>query len=72
EIEVEVFEDGVVEQLLVQPGTVVPVGTVLATLRTAGPPPAPAAAAPARSPPRACGFASRRWPASWQRSWAWT
>jgi len=34
-IEVEVFEDGVVDQLLVQPGTEVPVGTVLAILRSA-------------------------------------
>ncbi|MGE3537128.1 MAG: dihydrolipoamide acetyltransferase family protein [Candidatus Tectimicrobiota bacterium] len=32
-IEVEVFEAGVVEQLFVQPGTRVPVGTVLALLR---------------------------------------
>ena len=37
-IEVEVFEAGVVEQLLVQPGTQVPVGTVLAILRSAGMP----------------------------------
>lgn len=33
-IEVEVFEDGVVEALLVQPGEKVPVGTVLALIRT--------------------------------------
>ncbi|MEW6281382.1 MAG: DUF2118 domain-containing protein, partial [Candidatus Eremiobacterota bacterium] len=32
DIEVEVFEDGVVEQLLVQPGQKVPVDTVLAIL----------------------------------------
>lgn len=36
-IEVEVFDSGVVEQLLVQPGTRVPVGTVLAILRAAVP-----------------------------------
>lgn len=37
-IDIEVFETGVVEQLLVQPGTRVPVGTALATLSTAGAP----------------------------------
>jgi pyruvate dehydrogenase E2 component (dihydrolipoamide acetyltransferase) len=37
-IEVEVFVDGVIEQLLVQPGTTVPVGTALASL-TASPTP---------------------------------
>jgi pyruvate dehydrogenase E2 component (dihydrolipoamide acetyltransferase) len=42
-IEVEVFEDGVVDRLLVQPGEQVPVGTVLAMLRALGAP-APAAA----------------------------
>jgi pyruvate dehydrogenase E2 component (dihydrolipoyllysine-residue acetyltransferase) len=36
EIEVEIFTDGIVEELLVAPGTKVPVGTVLARLRTAG------------------------------------
>jgi len=43
EIDVEIFEDGVIEELLVAEGTRVPVGTVLATLRTgaSGPPPAP-------------------------------
>ena len=35
-IEVEVFEDGVVEELLITPGTKVPVGTPLARLRGAG------------------------------------
>jgi pyruvate dehydrogenase E2 component (dihydrolipoamide acetyltransferase) len=52
-IEVEVFEDGVIDQLLVQPGTQVPVGTVLAIIRTAGAPTTPAieaAAAPERVP----------------------
>jgi pyruvate dehydrogenase E2 component (dihydrolipoamide acetyltransferase) len=33
-IEIEVFEDGVVEQLLVEPGQKVPVGTVMAIIRT--------------------------------------
>ena len=37
-IEVEVFEDGVVDELLVDEGTKVPVGTALATLRPAGAP----------------------------------
>lgn len=37
-IEIEVFEDGVVERLAIEPGTKVPVGTVLATIRSATPP----------------------------------
>jgi pyruvate dehydrogenase E2 component (dihydrolipoamide acetyltransferase) len=50
-IDVEIFEDGVVRELVVQAGTKVPVGTVLARLETAGqsappsPAPGPAAAA---------------------------
>jgi len=50
EIEVEVFETGVVEQLLTRPGAKVPVGTLLATIRAEEPvsvpaaPPSPAAA----------------------------
>ena len=50
-IDVEIFEDGVMRELVVQPGTKVPVGTVLARLETAGqsapatPAPGPAAAA---------------------------
>ena len=43
-IEIEVFEDGVIDQLLVQPGKQVPVGTVLAMMHAAGEPLAPAAA----------------------------
>jgi pyruvate dehydrogenase E2 component (dihydrolipoamide acetyltransferase) len=35
-IEVEVFEDGVLDSLAVNPGTKVPVGTVLATIRSGG------------------------------------
>lgn len=46
-IDVEVFEDGVVTELLVEPGTEVPVGTVLAHIGPAGP--SPAAAAPAEA-----------------------
>lgn len=57
-IEVEVFENGVVNQLLVDPGKKLPVGTLLATIRGEGEPapkafgvvPAPAAAQP---PPKA-------------------
>ena len=33
-IEIEVFEEGVIEEILVQPGQKVPVGTVLAIIRT--------------------------------------
>jgi pyruvate dehydrogenase E2 component (dihydrolipoamide acetyltransferase) len=33
-IEIEVFEDGVIEELRVQPGQTVPVGTVMAIIRT--------------------------------------
>jgi pyruvate dehydrogenase E2 component (dihydrolipoamide acetyltransferase) len=52
-IEVEIFEDGVVGELLVEPGETVPVGTPLATVR-AGPSAAEAATpAPAAAPPAA-------------------
>lgn len=40
-IEIEVFEDGIVETLIVQPGQKVPVGTVLALIRQEGSPAAP-------------------------------
>lgn len=40
-IDVEVFVDGIVRELLVPPGTRVPVGTVLALLDTEAPAPAP-------------------------------
>ena len=55
DIEVEVFAGGVIEQLLVEPGQEVPVGTPLALIREDGkaPSPAPAAAPPAPSPPAA-------------------
>lgn len=46
-IEVEIFEDGVIDQLIVQPSQKVPVGTVLALLSHNGAPPAaPPAPAP--------------------------
>jgi pyruvate dehydrogenase E2 component (dihydrolipoamide acetyltransferase) len=48
-VEVEIWEDGVIERLVTQPGTQVPVGEVLATLTAAGVPSAPAPA-PAPSP----------------------
>ncbi len=35
-IEVEIWEDGVIDRLVVQPGAKVPVGAVLAELRGAG------------------------------------
>jgi pyruvate dehydrogenase E2 component (dihydrolipoamide acetyltransferase) len=57
-IEIEVFEDGVLEAIHVQPGEKVPVGSVLALIRGTGPvaapgplPPLPAAAAPSTPPP---------------------
>ena len=55
-IEIEVFEDGMIEQLVVQPGAQVPVGTVLAMIRSDGVPtmaatePGPAAAEPDTEP----------------------
>jgi pyruvate dehydrogenase E2 component (dihydrolipoamide acetyltransferase) len=57
-IEAEIFEDGIVDEILVAEGTKVPVGTPLARLRAAGaqpaaPPPEhpPAAEAPVAAPP---------------------
>lgn len=50
-IDVEIFDSGVVDALLVQPGTEVPVGTVLATVRSEGEAAAkPAAPQPAVEP----------------------
>ena len=47
-IEIEIFENGVVEAIHVREGEKVPVGTVLATIRTDGEAPrSPAPAAPA-------------------------
>ena len=56
EIEVEIFEDGVIDELLVPVGERVPVGTVLATVHPVGvvaavPARAPAPAAPPPAPP---------------------
>jgi pyruvate dehydrogenase E2 component (dihydrolipoamide acetyltransferase) len=49
-IEIEVFEDGVLDRQLVQPGVEVPVGTPLAMIREAGEAEAPPVAAPAPTP----------------------
>ena len=49
-IEVEIFEDGRVEALLVEPGATVPVGTVLARLEGAGAAPPVTAPPPAERP----------------------
>ena len=51
-IEIECFESGVVERLAVEPGVKVPVGTVLAEIRTtdAGAPPPESATASSRAP----------------------
>ncbi len=59
DVEVEVFTSGVIERMLVEPGTEVPVGTPLAVIREEGAAaapaapvaPAPAAAAAAPAPP---------------------
>jgi pyruvate dehydrogenase E2 component (dihydrolipoamide acetyltransferase) len=50
-IDVEVFEDGTIEELLVEPGTKVPVGTPLARVRAAEEAPAPVVAAPVVAAP---------------------
>jgi len=50
-IEIEVFEDGVLDRIVVAPGTKVPVGTVLAQIRGTAPSP-PAAIAPHEEPHR--------------------
>lgn len=63
-IEVEVFEDGIVQQILVEPGTILPVGTPLASIasaegesaaesveRAAAPPPVPSPPVPSPSAP---------------------
>jgi pyruvate dehydrogenase E2 component (dihydrolipoamide acetyltransferase) len=52
-IEVEIFTTGVIEEIRVQPGAKVPVGTVLATVREDRPaPPAPAVPGPTPGPSR--------------------
>jgi pyruvate dehydrogenase E2 component (dihydrolipoamide acetyltransferase) len=51
-VEVEIWEDGIIDRLVTQPGTKVPVGEVLATLQGKGAPVAPApAVAPAAAAP---------------------
>ena len=50
-VDVEIWHDGVVAELLVQPGEKVPVGTVLATLLEPGEVAAPTAALPAATQP---------------------
>jgi pyruvate dehydrogenase E2 component (dihydrolipoamide acetyltransferase) len=53
-IEIEVFEDGVLDQIVVQPGAKVPVGTILAHIRgaaTSAPAPTPGAPPPAAPAP---------------------
>lgn len=49
-IEIEVFEDGVLDRTLVTPGQKVPVGTVLATIRGTGEAASPVPPAPAVAP----------------------
>jgi pyruvate dehydrogenase E2 component (dihydrolipoamide acetyltransferase) len=56
-IDVEIFEDGVVRELVVQPGTRVPVGTVLARIETTG-------SAEPGGPAATAGPAGRAWPAA--------
>jgi pyruvate dehydrogenase E2 component (dihydrolipoamide acetyltransferase) len=51
DIEVEVFEAGVVDQLVAQPGSKLPVGAVLAVIRGAGQPAPAAPAGPAAPTP---------------------
>ncbi len=50
-MEIESFADGIVEALLVEPGAKVPVGTVLARLRSAGEQPSAAPPPPIVAPP---------------------
>ena len=62
-IEVEIFENGQIAELLVQPGTKVPVGTALAMITAEGEAPAPRPArpiAPAPKPPVAAAPAPAR------------
>jgi pyruvate dehydrogenase E2 component (dihydrolipoamide acetyltransferase) len=59
-VEVEVWNDGVVSELLTKPGETVPVGTVMARLDGAGAPAAPAAAAAAPVPRRRISPAARK------------
>ena len=51
-IEIEIFQDGVIDRLLIDPGIKVPVGTPLALLRGAGEAAAPTIAPPPLAPAR--------------------
>jgi pyruvate dehydrogenase E2 component (dihydrolipoamide acetyltransferase) len=50
-IEIEVFDDGVIDRTIVEPGQKVPVGTVLAVIRVLGEPPGSAESVPPTPPP---------------------
>jgi len=63
DVEVEVFTSGIVERMLVEPGTEVPVGTPLAVIREEGAAPSPAPAAPAEPPAPAPEAAAAEQPA---------
>jgi pyruvate dehydrogenase E2 component (dihydrolipoamide acetyltransferase) len=52
-VDVEIWQDGVVHELITQPGETIPVGTVMARLAGPGEAPAPAAAAAAATVPAA-------------------
>jgi pyruvate dehydrogenase E2 component (dihydrolipoamide acetyltransferase) len=71
-VDVEIWHDGVVGELLVQPGEKVPVGTVLATILEAGEQPgaaaAPAPTAPTPTPPPPPPRRSRPRPRTGRRS----
>ena len=70
-IEVEIFQDGVVTELLVPLGTTVPVGTPLARIDVTGAAPAaPAAPAPAVSGPRRTGAGGIRSATARPPSWS--
>jgi pyruvate dehydrogenase E2 component (dihydrolipoamide acetyltransferase) len=49
-VDVEIWQDGVVHELITQPGSTIPVGTVMARLLGAGEPAPTVAAAPAAAP----------------------
>jgi len=51
-IEIEAFEDGVIDSLIVEPGTKVPVGTPLAMIRGEGEAPSAAPPRPEPAPPK--------------------
>jgi pyruvate dehydrogenase E2 component (dihydrolipoamide acetyltransferase) len=62
-IEIEVYDDGVIDRIIVQPGDKVPVGAVLAVLRSTNEPAAPAvptSAAPATAERRRVSPAARK------------